>query len=343
MALGDSRPKEPDVTVAVARSTGLLMQQPDLERAVRYLQASFFAVPVEPHTLDQALDRYELEHLVLDLKPATVEWRTRAVRVLRRWGARDLAGRWRDVGAQVYADARKRGHGEAGASMVVNTLARVLNLAKSWGWLHAEHDLKGICRVRSRRRIVHVGEAQVVAIARELDALPPTFEIAADCVRLIWLTSMRVSESCGLHWDEVDLDERVIHLRDSKTGPRSVELCTAAVELLRRRKRARKGDHPFVFAARRGPNRPLHRRQVLHALARACASAHVPRLVVHALRHHFATLGAQLYLPGPAMSKALGHSNEWQTTQYQHLNRDDVRAAVEIVGSAIAKKLGGAR
>lgn len=112
----------------------------------------------------------------------------------------------------------------------------------------------------------------------------------------------------------------------------------ALLELLRMQRS--RGRSSWVFPRRRGDG-PLNRRQVLHALQAACERAHVPATVVHALRHHFATVGVQLDLPTTPMSLALGHSTEWQTTEYQHARRDDVRRAVAKVAGHVAAQLSG--
>lgn len=346
---------------AVARGLGLLVppvarcpatapearptvegMHPHRVQAVRHAQTSLFPTDPEPHTLAEAISRYRLEHLhVDDLAQNTIAWREAALLELADWADRPIAGRWRDVGAELYARARRRGRSEAVASLHCNTLARVLNLAESWGWRQGGHDLKGICRVRSRRRVVHIQVEQLEAIGRALVELGDRerLAVAADAVRLVFLTGMRASEAAGLRWAEVDFDQKLIHLEQSKTGPRPVILADVAVGLLRSLHARRVSA--WVFTRRRGDG-PLHRRQLLHALTEACARARVPKLVVHGLRHYFATVGGvQLELPGPSMAIALGHSDAWQTSQYQHPRLEDVRRVVDKVASKIAGDLLG--
>lgn len=315
--------------------------EPHLAAAVRHLQTALFAVELEQHTLGEAIERYRLQHLLVDgLSPNTIAWREAALRVLARWADRPIAGAWRDVGAALYAEARAAGLKESVASLRCNTLARILNLAKSWGWRFDDHDLKGICRVRAGKRRVQLRSADMEAIGAALVELGERerLRVAADAVRLVALTGMRVGEAAGLRWCDVDLGQALVRLPDSKTGPRDVELAPPAIELLRMQRS--RGRSSWVFPRRRGDG-PLNRRQVLHALQAACERAHVPATVVHALRHHFATVGVQLDLPTTPMSLALGHSTEWQTTEYQHARRDDVRRAVAKVAGHVAAQLAG--
>jgi integrase len=53
---------------------------------------------------------------------------------------------------------------------------------------------------------------------------------ASAAIKLILLTGCRRGEIFSLKWGEVDLDAAVLHLKDSKTGPKDVY--KAAAELL---------------------------------------------------------------------------------------------------------------
>ena len=286
----------------------------------------------ERHTLADAIERYRSEHLLVDgIAQNTIAWSERALLVLGRWGKRPIDGRWRDVAGTIYREAREAGLKEATPSLTVNRLARVLNLAKSWGWRTEDHDLHGLCRVRSGKstRVLVLGER--MGLNRALDELDTErSSVAASCVRFLLHTGWRVSEAASMEWLNVAPDLCSVFLPSTKAGPQTRAIGAAASEVLRLRSRAGR----WVFPARRA-EKPIGRRSVEDAMQRACALAGIRGASCHALRHTRATVAAQLQLPTTSVSLALGHTVEYQTAEYQHVELDDVRAAASAVDSAM--------
>lgn len=287
---------------------------------------------VEQHTLAEALARYSAEHLHCDgLAANTIAWRELAVRRLAKFGHRPVAGRFRDVAGQIYQEARLAGQTESTASLTVNTLNRVLRLARTWGWRSDDPDLQRLARVRSRARTRALSATDCGRLSEGLDRYGEASErlrVAAEACRLALLTGWRVGEVAGVEWQHVDLTERRVHLPQTKTGPRTHPIASVAADVIARQ--PSRGKSRWIFPRRRGDG-PIHRRQVELAMSGAAKIAGLDGVVVHTLRHTFATLAAQLQLPTVTTAAALGHSCEWQTTRYQHVDETDVRALVERV------------
>ena len=72
---------------------------------------------------------------------------------------------------------------------------------------------------------------------------------AVAALRLLMLTGCRRSEILRLRWSDVDLEAKVLHLADSKTGPRAVPLSPAAARLLSDLPRV--ADNPWVIVGRK--------------------------------------------------------------------------------------------
>jgi integrase len=112
-------------------------------------------------------------------------------------------------------------------------------------------------------------------------------------------------------------------------------LNTPARELLQQRWEAREGDHPFVFPGRL-KGQPVNNPQKVfdEALKRAKIEGNV---VIHTLRHSFASLainaGATLF----DVSRLLGHSTTATTTRYAHHERGVLLRASEQAASQLAK------
>lgn len=317
-------PHTPPATRAGARPTGWGMTPAQRET----IQQLLFASAEPAHGLGEGIDRYRDEHLHVDgLAAGTVEWRERGLSRLADWRGRPLTGRFRDVAVELY-----RRHGDVAGSMAASTLARVLNLAASWGWRPAGHDLAGLANVRSRQRTQVVSAEHRPALLTTLAAEErPRARVLADVATLLLLTGMRVSEGCGVEWDHVSIADRLLMLPRTKSGrPRVVPLCPAALAIVDGRPRSSR----WVFA-RHDCDAPVKPQSVRGLLYDACAAAGVPRCSPHILRHTWATEAMRAGVADEVAAKALGHSSTKQLNRYQHARTVDVEHAMLTVAAAI--------
>jgi integrase len=143
-------------------------------------------------------------------------------------------------------------------------------------------------------------------------------------------TGMRASELRGLHWQDIDLDEGVIHVRQradawgkigspkSKAGTRDIPLVPMAVNALRQW-RLRSTGTELVFCTRHGNPHALTniRRGVWAPLLKRCG---MPAYVFHSLRHACASLYIELGWQPKRVQDLLGHSSIVMTMdRYGHL------------------------
>ena len=155
----------------------------------------------------------------------------------------------------------------------------------------------------------------------------------ADIIRLLLLTGCRRREIVQLRWSEIDDD--LIRLADSKTGPRKVPLNTQAKRILDRRPR---GGSPFVFPS---PLDPCRARGLELALwYRVRREAGIEDVRLHDLRHTHASHAVMNGVPIPVVSRLLGHSNVRMTLRYAHLGDKEIEAAAERVGQSIGTLMG---
>jgi integrase len=153
-------------------------------------------------------------------------------------------------------------------------------------------------------------------------------------IRLLALTGTRLREILTLRWQDVDIENARLLLRDSKTGRRTVLLPPAARELLASAERGSEfvipGERPD--RARADLNRPWRRIR---------KAAGLDDVRIHDLRHSFASVGASSGLGLPVIGALLGHRVSQTTARYAHLHNDPMRQAVERIGNEIAAKLDG--
>jgi integrase len=171
----------------------------------------------------------------------------------------------------------------------------------------------------------------------------PLFEFLA-------YTGLRISEALGLRWRDVDYDARVLRVeqrlgRDRRpkrlktpAAKREVILAPSVAGLLRERKEVwpdRSGDD-LVFCTTTGrPYGHHHAGEAFRAAMRRAGLRGNGRLVLHSLRHTFASMLIAAGLNVVFVSRQLGHANPSITLRiYAHLyaqadHAHTARAAIE--------------
>ncbi len=186
------------------------------------------------------------------------------------------------------------------------------------------NPLARVERVRQRGRndfrLVTPNEVEAVARAAELPGDGGLIRVAA-------YTGLRLGELRALRWCDVDFEKRLVHVRHNyvageyglpKSGRvRSVPLidqASAAFETLSRRAHFT-GPDDLVFGSSVG--QPFEDSQWRRRFAKAVATAGVPRMRFHDLRHCFATIAVQAW-PLTAVQAFLGHADIQTTMIYVH-------------------------
>jgi len=178
------------------------------------------------------------------------------------------------------------------------------------------------------------------------------------------LCGLRRGEILALRWSNVDLDRKVLRVRQSledtrsggvrfkepksKAGRRDITMPDVVIDTLRDHRRSllelrvrlglgRLSDDELVFQALNGlPIGPRHfSANVWPAAARSIG---MPEITFHSLRHTHASQLIHAGLDVVTISKRLGHSSPTITLSvYAHLFSQDDGAAAKAINEAIGK------
>lgn len=207
----------------------------------------------------------------------------------------------------------------------------------------------GLVSYRPRHRVPYLFSdhdvAEVVRAARASTPFEFRAETLACLIVLLAVTGMRVGEALRLDCCDVDWDQAVIKVRDTKFGKgRDVVVAASTVEALatyRSRRDSRRPMTPRLFVSLVGA--PVNYSNFSHTFHQAVLAASVgsdgsirPR--IHDLRHSFAVrtlvgwyrAGLDVEALLPRLSTYLGHRDPRFTYQY-------LTATPELLGHAAAR------
>ena len=199
-------------------------------------------------TVADLAERYLEEHAAVRIKPST-QRRVRSMlhnHILPALGRMPLEAVERSDIVELHQKLSDR---PVTANKCVKVLPHMYRLGEGWGLVpEGFNPCRAVEKFPERSRERFLTDAEFTRLGRVLDetvesaAAPLT---AVTAIRLLMLTGCRKNEILALRWSDVDLGAGELHLADSKTGPRTVQLPPTAVELLEAL--PRRNDSPWVF------------------------------------------------------------------------------------------------
>lgn len=207
---------------------------------------------------------------------------------------------------------------------------------------------------KKERRVLTVDETRIFLDETKNSIYSNLFVVALE-------TGMRIGEIAGLQWEDIDFDNKVIHVRHSMTyfdnaegkyvfelhstktnkGLRDIPLTSKAITALKQQyflkqtlinkgKEPLEGYENLVFVTR--TNRPTTQRLVSECIKVTLERIHknypdleFEKFTPHTLRHTFATRALEASVPLKTVSALLGHSQLQLTTDlYMHVTSDSL-------------------
>ncbi len=212
-------------------------------------------------------------------------------------------------------------------------LSVIMRQAEVYGYRpEGSNPCKGIKRYRRRHRERFLSHDEIRRLGRVLNDKREKSSLLAAIVRLLLLTGCRKSEVLGLRWS--DYREGKLYLRDSKTGPRTVWLSSAARRILDGLPRRGRWMFPSPRGGRHLSAGGLHRFWL-----NVRSEAGIADVRCHDLRHTYASIALAHGETIPTIGKLLGHTDPATTLKYTHLADDTVHEVAESLVSALGGRV----
>lgn len=253
--------------------------------------------------------------------------------ILPTLGARPVASvTWADID-RIH---RKLADKPVMANRLLALCSKAWSLAAQWNWFprDAPNPGRGHDRHSERPRGRALNEAQLARVGEALADENDPFAVAA--FRIALLTGARPGEVLAARWVDLDLTARLWRLPETKTGPRTVYLGGAAVEVLGELPRV--GEWVFPGSGKTG-----HLASLRDLWERVSARADLPPDVrlYDSGRHTFATAAQELDVPADIAFKLTGHSaGGGAGHRYRHATGALLRAA-DLVSDWLRSALEG--
>jgi integrase len=194
-------------------------------------------------------------------------------------------------------------------------------------------------------------EAHQFMVAVQRQARNPSYYIA---FLLALSCGMRKSEILGLRWENVDIDRRLIYVKESlhqdyttgerylsepksRAGNRAIWLDDMTADELRKHKEARPQlVPPKDFVCSTFDYNTLHQRNVTQVLYRIIKAEGLPRLRFHDLRHTHASLLLSTGISPKVTQERLGHARiETTMNTYSHVLPSLQQEAADKIGELL--------
>ena len=208
-------------------------------------------------------------------------------------------------------------------------LSVIMRQAEVYGYRpEGSNPCVGIKRYRRKGRERFLTAEDIRLLGEVLDRHEADHPQIVAIVRLLLLTGCRKSEVVTLKWSFYR--EGKLFLPDSKVGPRTVWLSSAARAILDALPRKAAWIFPSPYTGK-----CIHPVTVGDAWRRLRAEAGLCDVRLHDLRHTYASIAITQGETVLTIGRLLGHRDPETTLKYTHLSDATVRKAAETVGTVL--------
>lgn len=281
------------------------------------------------------LDDFMEHHYLPYVRPRKRSWKRDEelfrLRIKGTFGHKRLNEITRQQVQSFHTEVLASGLSPASADHHVKLIRHALNLAVEWEMLE-RNPAAGVPLFNVDNKVEHylsdVELEGLVSVLRS-DANRPVCQVAM----FLLSTGCRLNEALQATWAQIDRENRVWRIPASNSKSkrvRSVPLNDSALDVIGQLDTEGVFDHVFV---NRQTGRPYG--TIMKVWSRLRASAGLPHLRIHDLRHQYASFlvnsGRTLY----EVQQILGHSDPSVTQRYAHLSSRSLQDAANSAAVAI--------
>ena len=290
--------------------------QDDIGRINNHIKPIIGKLPVE------SVKRSHIEKLLLDVETG---------RTVKKQTEKKHQGNFATGGVGVA----NRVHGLLGA---IFEFARIRDLTQI-------NPCRGIKRPQDKTRDAFLTLDEMRQFGQVLDAprLRALYQPTLDMIKLILLTGCRRDEIATLRWEYIDLQMQCFHFPDTKTGKQTRPFGLGAKHLLESLYKERVNGYVFPSVTGKGYNRSANRVLEKVKAFKNEQGAFIIRqdITLHALRHSFASLAADMGYSDFTIAGLLGHRLGTMTSRYTHAIDRSLILAADAVSLKIEQALNG--
>ena len=209
-------------------------------------------------------------------------------------------------------------------------ISRLFNLFEDWDWrAQGTNPARRIEKAREEPRDRVLAPSELAVLAGTLAELKDQFPVQVAAIRLAALTGLRIGEVLAIKWEHVDFETGRLTMPVTKTGRRTHDLPTPALEILSALPRINEQALPAAYET------------VRRCFRRIVRKAGMTDVRLHDLRRTVMTNAAMSGVGTHVLRDLLGHKTTTMADRYIRNTGNPVREAREQVGKAMAAMMGG--
>ena len=216
----------------------------------------------------------------------------------------------------------------------IAVIRQIFNVAIRWNVIKGENPANNIkIQKEDNRRIRFLSKKEVFAL---FDECRKKGEMVYEVVLLSLSTGMRAGEVASLKWQDIDIDNRTISIKDTKNKVNRTAYMTGKVyEMFKKMQGKAPDDYVFTDVTGNCPHniaRTIGFQRIIKRLGfNNGITDRRNKVVFHSLRHTFASWLAMSGVPIYTIKELMGHKTLAMTERYSHLMPDIKREAIKNI------------